>query len=146
MEAWAETHHDGSATLAAAVGGHRMSSDGFHDGWQVESLGIECCIADFAALIRATAEARSVDEFEVRVGIQWEGAEALQILTVDGSGQTYAGVSTPLRKYAPVRATINGAGPAGTFHEEVFRLAEDCVNQGGVTYLHTIEVPSNRDE
>lgn len=142
-EAWAEIHHDGSVMLAAAVGGHRMSTDGFHHGWQVESRGIECCVADFSALVRATAEVRSVEEYEVRVGIEWGGREALQILTVDWSGQTYDGTSTPLRKYTPVRTTIYATGPADAFHEDVYRLAEDCVNQGGITHLHVVSAPQS---
>lgn len=31
-EAWASIHHDGSVTLAAAVGGRRISSDGYSEG------------------------------------------------------------------------------------------------------------------
>lgn len=32
-EAWMSIHHDGSVTVAAAVGGHRMSSDEYLEGW-----------------------------------------------------------------------------------------------------------------
>jgi hypothetical protein len=32
-EAWTSIHHDGSVTLAAAVGGHRMSGNGYFEGW-----------------------------------------------------------------------------------------------------------------
>ncbi|GAB2829185.1 hypothetical protein GCM10027176_36730 [Actinoallomurus bryophytorum] len=68
-ESWASIHHDGSVTLAAAVGGHRMSSDGYFEGWQIESSAIECAVADLMALVRATAEATDNDEYAVRVGI-----------------------------------------------------------------------------
>ena len=101
-EAWADVHHDGSVTVTAAVGGHRMSSDGYFEGWQVEGRGIECSIADFTALIRAVAEQQHLDEYDVRVGIEWTGQEPLQILTIDWSGRLYEGVSTPLRKFTPV--------------------------------------------
>ncbi|WP_082072506.1 AlbA family DNA-binding domain-containing protein [Microbacterium azadirachtae] len=141
-EAWAEIHHDGSVTLAAAVGGHRMSADGYLGGWQVEGRGIECCVADFAALIRAVAEGNALDQFEVQVGIEWAGDEPLQILTVDGTGHVYDGVSTPLRRFTPVRANINAAGSDEDFHLGVFQLAEDAVNQGGITYLHVMTKPS----
>lgn len=144
-EAWADVHHDGSVTVTAAVGGHRMSSDGYFEGWQVEGRGIECSIADFTALIRAVAEQQHLDEYDVRVGIEWTGQEPLQILTIDWSGRLYEGVSTPLRKFTPVRSTINAAGSDETFHRDVFRLAEDCVNQGGVTHLHIIEKPPVED-
>jgi hypothetical protein len=52
-EAWMSIHHDGSVTVAAAVGGHRMSSDGYFDGWQVESAAIECAIAEGRPRYRA---------------------------------------------------------------------------------------------
>lgn len=142
-EAWAEVHHDGSVTLAAAVGGHRKTSDGDFEGWEVEGRGVECCIADFAALIRAVAETQHLDEYEVRVGIEWTGTQPLQILTIDRMGLTYDGISSPIRKFTPVRASINAAGSDEAFHRDVHRLAEDSVNQGGVTHLHIISEPAS---
>lgn len=44
-EAWMSLNFDGSVTLAAAIGGQRMSSDEYFDGWQVEARAIECAIA-----------------------------------------------------------------------------------------------------
>ena len=82
-EAWASLHHDGSVTLAAAIGGHRMSSDGYFEGSQVQSDAVECGVAGLMALIRTTADATGNDEYDVRVGIEWTGSEALTILTVD---------------------------------------------------------------
>ncbi|WP_418909033.1 helix-turn-helix domain-containing protein [Glutamicibacter endophyticus] len=145
-EAWAEAHHDGSVTLAAAVGAHRKSFDGNLEGWEVESRGIECGISDFTALIRAVAETQNLDEYEVRVGIEWTGKQPLQILTVDNTGRTYDGVSNPLRKFTPVRTSLNAAGTDNDFHQEVYRLAEDSVNQGGITYLHTIFEPTQEKD
>ena len=37
-QSWINLHHDGSVTLATAAGGHRMSSDGYYDGWQVDNI------------------------------------------------------------------------------------------------------------
>lgn len=95
-EAWASAHHDGSITLAAAVGGHRKSSDGSFEGWEVEARAIEAAVADFTALIRATAAAPHHGEYDVCVGVVWTGEEHLKVLTMDGMGFTYDGVSTPL--------------------------------------------------
>lgn len=145
-EAWTEAHHDGSVTLAAAIGAHRKTQSGNYEGWEVESQGIECCISDFTALIRAVAETRHLDEYEVRVGIEWTGTQPLQILTVDNFGFTYDGVSSPLRTFAPVRTSLNAAWDDYAFHQEVYRLAEDSVNQGGITYLHTIFEPTAEEE
>jgi hypothetical protein len=70
-------HHDGSVTLAAAVGGHRKSRDENFQGWEVEARGIEAGIADFTALIRATATALHHKEYDVCVGVVWTGEQPL---------------------------------------------------------------------
>lgn len=144
-EAWASIHHDGSVTVTAAVGGHRKSFDGFFDGWEVEGRGIEASIADFMALVRAAAGALHTDEYEVRVGVEWTGVQPLSILTMDGSGWTFDGVSTPLRAFTSVRSTVIASGSAPSFHRQVHELAEDCVNQGGITYLHVISDPPSEE-
>src|SRR6201999_1186263 len=95
-EACAAIHHDGSVTLAAAVGGHRKNTKDNFEAWEVEARGIEAAVADAAALVRATAVALHHSEYEMRVGIEWTGDQALRVLTIDGHGYTYDGVSTPL--------------------------------------------------
>lgn len=120
------------------MGGHRKSSDGFFEGWQIEGRGIECAVADFMALVRATVRALHHDEYDLRVGIAWAGEQPLSILTVDSVGLTYDGVSTPLRTFTPLRSTVTASVSDASFHRQVYELAEDCVNQGGITYLHTI--------
>lgn len=121
-ESWLSIHHDGSVTLATAVGGHRMSSDGYFEGWQVESSAIECAIADFMALIRVTAETTDNDEYDLRVEIDWAGGQPLTILTRDNQGFTYDGVSIPLHRYTPVETTVNTAASALDFYWQVHDL------------------------
>lgn len=75
----------------------------------------------------------------MQIGIEWSGEQPLKILTVDGSGFTYDGSSTPLQTFASVRSTITPTASDTDFHQQMHELAEDCVNQGGVTYLHIIE-------
>jgi hypothetical protein len=143
---WASIHHDGSVTLAAAAGGHRMSSDGYFKGWQVESSAIECAIADLMALIRATAEATHNDEYDLRVGIAWTGEQPLVILTKDNFGHTYDGVSTPLHHYTPVETTVNAIEPDLDYYWHVHDLAQDCVNQGGISSVLMIRPPARNDQ
>lgn len=140
-EAWASIHHDGSVTLAAAVGGHRMSSDGYFEGWQVESSAVECSIADLMGLIRATANATGNDEYDVRVGIEWAGDQPLTILTKDDFGHPYEGVSTPLHRYTPVETTVNAVESDLDYYWQVHDLAQDCVNQGGISNVRMIHPP-----
>ncbi|TDZ77367.1 hypothetical protein DE4585_04761 [Mycobacteroides salmoniphilum] len=145
-EAWASVHHDGSVTVAAAVGGHRRTYGGSFEGWEIEGGGIEAVVADFTALVRATAAALHHGEYEVCVGIEWTGADRLIVLTIDGLGHPYEGVSTPLKSYSPVRTTLNAVASDAQFHQEVYELAQDCVNQGGVTHLHVIEQPETEGD
>jgi hypothetical protein len=141
-ESWMSIHHDGSVTVAAAVGGHRMSSDAYFEGWQVESVAIECAIADLLALARTTAETTGNDEYDVRLGIEWVGEEPLTILTKDNMGFTYDGVSVPLHRYTPVETTVNAVEPALDFLWHVHDFAQDCVNQGGVSNVLMIQPPA----
>jgi hypothetical protein len=144
-EAGASIHDDGSVTLVAAIGAHRISSDGYLEGRQVESSAIECAIADFMALIRVTAEATDNDEYDVRVGIDWNGEQPLVILTKDNFGHTYDGVSTPLQRYAPVETTVIAVAPDLDYHWHVHDLAQDCVNQGGISNVRMIQPPERDD-
>lgn len=141
-EAWASIHHDGSITLATAVGGHRKSMDGYYEGHEVEGRALECAVADAMALMRTTAEETGNDEYDVRVGIEWQGPEALRILTVDGSGYLYEGVSTPLHRFTPVETTVDARESDSDFHGHVYELAKDCVNQGGLSNLRVISPPN----
>lgn len=136
-ESWVSVHHDGSAALATAVGGHRLR-DGYLEGRQVESSAIECAVADFMALVRATAEATDNDEYDLRVGIDANAEQALSILTKDQAGFIYDDVSTPLYRYTPVDTTISTIASDADFHRQVEELAQDCINQGGISNLQII--------
>ncbi|MFG1858408.1 helix-turn-helix domain-containing protein [Actinomadura geliboluensis] len=140
-EAWMSVHHDGSVTVATAVGGHRMSSEEYFEGWQVESAAIECAIADLMALVRTTAETTDNDEYDVRVGIEWTGERPLTILTKGHFGYAYDGDSVPLHCYTPVETTVNAVEPALDYHWHVHEFARDCVNQGGVSNVLMIQPP-----
>jgi hypothetical protein len=143
-ESWGSIHHDGSVTVATAAGGH--PADGGHlEGWQVQSSTIECAIADFMALIRATAAATGNDEYDVRVGINWAGGRPLRIFTTDHFDRAYDRESTPLHGYTPVETTVNAAESDLDYHWHVHDLAQDCVNQGGVSKMLMIQPPARAD-
>jgi hypothetical protein len=147
-ESWISLHHDGSVTLAAAVGGHRSGPqqgiDGYFEGGDVMSSAVECAVADFMALVRKTSEITDTDEYDLRVGIQWTGERPLKILTRDNvGGFVYDGVSTPLHRYTPVETTVNAGASDSDFHQHVYDLAQDCINQGGVSNLLLIRPPKH---
>lgn len=142
--AWASIHHDGSVTLAASVGGHRVARDFELEGGQVESLALECAVADFMALVRATSQATSKDEYIVRVGLEWveKPGMPLQIVVHDGFWGLREDVSIPLRRFTPIETAVDAAAADSEYHEQVHDLARDCVNQGGVSELRLIALPN----
>ncbi|GIF64141.1 hypothetical protein Ais01nite_21760 [Asanoa ishikariensis] len=144
-EAWASIHWDGSVTLAVAVGAHRSGRDTYLEGWEVDCRGIERAVADFMALVRATAEATGNEDYDVRIGISWTGISPLMILAND-SGYASDRTSIPLHRYTPVESTVNAAEANPEFHRHVHDLALDCVNQGGVSDVCLIRLPAPQNE
>lgn len=144
-ESWATLHHDGSVTLASAIGGHATGRGTFFDGGETEASGIECAIADFMALVRTTAEADGTGDYDLRVAMPWAGDGHLLILTTDNHGYVFDGVSTPLHRFTPVEATVDAREPASDYFWHVHDLARDCVNQGGISTVQTIHPPERDD-
>lgn len=148
-EAWAEMHFDGSVALAAALGGHRSGVRGETlKGNEVESRGIECAVVDFLSLVRAVGEKRGHGEYEVRVGIEITADTHLKVYPYD---PFYQGVldspSAQMASYTPVLSSVNAAASDEDFHRQLFQVAEDCVNQGGVSHLVVIHpAPESDDE
>lgn len=150
-EAWASIHHDGSVTLAAAIGAHPAgrgwdAPDNKFAGWEVQGTTIECGVSDLMAMLRTTAQATGSDEYDVRVGIEWQGDHSLLILTQDTMGFVYSDVSTPLHSFAPVETTVNGQAAEVDFASRVYAIAQDCVNQGGLSNLLLIKPPAEKGQ
>jgi len=43
-----------------------------------------------------------------------------------------------IREFTPIRQTVAVARDNVAFHREMYRLAEDCMNQEVIPYIHTI--------
>lgn len=140
-QAWGSVHHDGSVTLATAVGGYPLSGASVAEGWEVDSAVIESGVVAFMRLIQTTAEVTVNDQYEVRVGVEWDGDEPLAIITADSHGFRFDGTSIPLYRYTPVETTVNAATSNADYHRQIHDLALDCINQGGISYLRVIDPP-----
>jgi hypothetical protein len=66
-------------------------------------------------------------------------------LTTDHFDRPYDGTSTPLYSYTPVETTVNATEPDLDYHWHVHDLAQDCVNQGGVSKMRMIQPPARAD-
>lgn len=139
-EAWASVGDSGNATLAAALGGHRSGPNEFWPGGHVEARSLECAVADFGGLLRATASAAHTGEYDVRIGIEWQAAR-LTMLTSDPAGWP---VTSDDRVYfVPVRATLTGDSEDEEFRRQVHEIGLDCVNQGGINDTQAISPPAS---
>ena len=138
-EAWASVGERGAVTLATAIGGHRRSSDERWPGHYVEAAGLECAVADFLGLLRAAADHLSTAEYDLQIGIEWAGAEAVAILAKDPYGfPVDPGGSYPVH-FVPVRSAVVADADAVGFHRQAHEIALDCVNQGGISHTAIIE-------
>jgi len=136
--AWVALHHDGSVSISAVVGGHPVL-DRTNDGNYIEARAIECAVASFMAIVRAMGQRRGLGEFEARIGIESpQGLPPMIIGTVDNYGNRYDDSSIPFTRYSPVLSSIRSDTEDSDFHRQVRELAEDCVNQGGITNLNAI--------
>jgi len=140
QSATSSIHLDGSVTLVAAVGAHRSQS-GWYEGWRINSRVVEAAVADLMGMIRVVGRAIGAVDYEVRVGIEWTGGRPLtfyyqaQRINLD----TEAGM-TPIHRFTPVEATVEvrDLDDEG-YLQQVRLIAEDEINQGGVTDLQLIK-------
>ena len=148
--AWAAIHHDGSVSLAASVGGHRDGQDSMAQPNTIDGSAIECAITDLMALIRAASAHFGTSEYEVRVGIErgddLEATVPVLIRGVDNFGYPSEGTSLELWRYAPVNTTVVADASALDYYWQVHDLAQDCINQGGLTHVRLISPPPRDDE
>jgi hypothetical protein len=108
-EAWASVHDDGSVALASAIGGRtRRDAD---LGNEVDAERSEIFVAEFMALLRAAAEYHGTGDYEVRVGIDWQGSERLLIVTVDELGWPLQAGSIPLERVPWITRVECGRSP-----------------------------------
>jgi len=143
-EAWMSVHDDGSVTLATAIGGHR-GSEGTLPGNRISSSSVEGAVADLMGLLRVMADQHGGGDYQVRIGIEWAGAERLVMETVDTFGGRFDGGSIPLARVTPVRSTVRTDVDSFEFVHQVRDLALDLVNQGGIENLTQITKPQTHE-
>jgi hypothetical protein len=137
--AWSAVHDDGAVSMAAVVGGHPLPGGRLSGATHIDSAAIETALSDFLALVRLWGERRGAFTYELEIGIERLNGRPLIIRTVDGQGAPHDGASMPLRAYSRVRTAIDVATHDERFRADLWELAEDCVNQGGIVELRRIE-------
>ena len=142
-EAWASVGEQGSVTLAAAIGGHRSGIDEYWPSQCVAIRGLECAVADFAGLLRAIARHLGTGEYDIQIGIEWIGPEALEILAPDFylTDRTNRSPDPLPVHFIPVRRTVRADADDEEFRRQAHEIALDCVNQGGIADTVVIAPP-----
>lgn len=137
--AWISVLDNGSVTLAMAVGGYRHpSGEGHVPGNEVYGRSIECCVADLMVLLSELAHVSgSHGEYDLRLGIEWTGQEHLLITTVDWGSEH----SIPLARFTPLRASVRPDAQGDDLQRQIYEVALDAVNQGGLQGLQLIANP-----
>lgn len=137
--AWISVLDNGSVTLAMAVGGYRNPrGDGHVPGNEVYGRSVECCVADLMVLLSELAHVSgSHGEYDLRLGIEWTGPEHLFITTVDWGADN----SIPLPKFTPLRASVRPDAEGDDLQRQIYEVALDAVNQGGLQDLQLIANP-----
>lgn len=106
----------------------------------MRSDALEGAVADFMHLTRAVGERLGNTECEVRVGIEWSGADPLIICTTDQFGYPLVESAVPLARFTPISVLVDLRADDVAFRRDAHRLALDCVNQGGVeTVRHLLD-------
>lgn len=140
-ESWAALHHNGAVSIAFAISGSREPVDLPN---HIDSASIECAVADFMALIRVAGAHYGTHEYEVRIGIEWAGSSPLTIHSFVGSERTHLAGPLAIARYSPVTATVRSELDDVDYLQQVRGVAEDCINQGGLTDLCVIRATKTR--
>lgn len=142
-EAWVSILDTGAVTIAMAVGGYPNFSNGNPvPGSEVYSKTIECCVLDLLSLIHAMGDHLGAPaEYDLRLGIEWAGSDSLLITTVDQSNFRFTDNSIPLARYTPLRTSIRSDFAGDDLQRQMYEIALDAVNQGGVQYPRLISSP-----
>lgn len=140
----AALHHDGSVSLATAIGGHPVGWDSFDPGGTVRTKSIEIALTDFMGLVRAASKKMGSSEYDIRIGIESDNGADLTIEATDAWGMQ---LDAPLQipSFTPVTVTIQADVSREDYREQLRSLAEDCINQCGALHLTILRIDDHSE-
>lgn len=134
-------HNDGAVVMKASVGGHSWPSHEELRPQQVYATTIEAAVADAMATLRLAAGWFGTTEYDLRVGIEWQGSKPLVIHTRSWTGQVHEADSVPLNRFSHIEMSVNADTTDDEYLTQVCDLAEHCINQGGIHALQELTRP-----
>lgn len=101
---------------------------------------VECALADVAASLRRHAEQREVhDGYRLRIGLEWDD-RPIVLRTLDWAGFLHdEDDAVPIHQFHPVYAEYDPLAPREEWLPALRQVAEDVVNQGGISELTVLE-------
>lgn len=130
-------HHDGSVSVAMALGGIHAPEN--HTGSTVvSSIFLESYLTDLLILARMVGEKTGTGEYEVRVGLESRDPSPIVMWTPGEPGFFPEDPRVPLKKFIPVTTSIGVRDSLDSVLDALRNIARDCINQGGLSYLRTL--------
>lgn len=124
-------HDRGSVTLDMAIGGAPTGSVE-EPGTKVNAAHLEGAIVDFVCVVKAAAEHHGWGDFDIDVGVEWDGSDPLHIVARDAYGFEEPDWSTPLQVFEHVRSSLRFEGDDSALELQTRELALDAINQAGL--------------
>lgn len=143
VNAHATVYFDGSVAIAAALGGEHGVNDARKGNHEFTSNRLEVLTYNTFGLIKAAADQFGGHEYELRLGVEWEGSERLLIIEQNRYGQSYLTQSVPLARFHPVTGIVDASTDEDGIREQARGFATDCVNQGGIEHLNAFTEGTN---
>lgn len=130
-------HHDGSVSVAMALGGIHAPEN--HTGSTVvSSIFLESYLTDLLILARMVGEKTGTGEYEVRVGLESRDPSPIVMWTPGEPGFFPEDPRVTLKKFIPVTTSIGVRDSLDSVLDALRNIARDCINQGGLSYLRTL--------
>lgn len=130
-------HHDGSVSVAMALGGIHTPEN--HPGSTVvSSILLESYLTDLLILARMVGETTGTGEYEVRVGLESRDPSPIVMWTPGSARYIPEEPGVSLKKFIPVTTSIGVRDSLDSVLEALRNIALDCINQGGLSYLRTL--------
>lgn len=93
--------------------------------------------------MQQTPQSTGNNEYEARVGIEWDGASPLEVQSHAEFGVYTPSTPYPLHQYVGVDISVDASAAEIEYERAVYDLALNCVNQGGGPDLHAIHLPDD---
>jgi hypothetical protein len=141
-EAWATIHDDGSVTLATTIGGHPSGYNEYAAGNECRAEILETFTADLMALLKLASELRGAGDYELMIGIEWQGQDALIFAQAANNFMVNMLSGLPVARFSPITTTIRPDTDDEDYLSQVRDLATDLVNQAGLQHVRLLNDPA----